>query len=189
MPVELTHEQRADPHLLESVAAVYADGGVVQVNPSPHGGTWAFCYVSQIGGRVFGQAGHVTPDEVELPWVSNNLTEVLALLLAFEGLPKGWTGPAYSDSLNAIRAVQHAGKVTNHVDRRPTWLPDPIWRRLYCVVRQLGPIEWTLLGGHPNRKELAAGVRKDGKPVSGHNVWCDERCKEQAAKVPQGVLS
>jgi len=39
-----------------------------------------------------------------------------------------------------------------------------------------------LLGGHPNKKELASWIRKDGLPVSKFNVLCDKLCGERAAE-------
>lgn len=130
-----------------AVTAVYADGGVLNRNPSEVGGTWAFCLVNAIGGRVFGQAGHVAAEEVApLPWVSNNLTEVVALLLALENLPDGWAGAAFSDSKNAIRAHMAAADLD---PRKPGYLPDELWGRMVAARQRLGAIRWTLLGGHP----------------------------------------
>ncbi|MCK8265740.1 hypothetical protein LW980_17860, partial [Erwinia amylovora] len=70
---------------------VYADGGVVMVNPSPHGGTWAWCHVS--GERMAASgSGSFPPAEYGMESASNNLTEFLALLHGLEALPDGWAG-------------------------------------------------------------------------------------------------
>jgi ribonuclease HI len=164
------------------VAAIYTDGGVVLVNPSPIGGTWAFCYVGFDGERIYGTGGSLTPADVGLPWVSNNLTEHLAILHAIEQLPERWSGPVYSDSLNAIRTFRQPIP-----DKRPTWIPDAIWQRRCAALNAVGNLDFTLLGGHPTKAELAAGKRKDGKPVSTHNAWCDTRCGEEAAKMTQAT--
>lgn len=163
-----------------AVTAVYADGGVLNRNPSEVGGTWAFCLVNAIGGRLFGQAGHIAAAEVApLPWVSNNLTEVVALLLALENLPDGWAGAAFSDSKNAIRAHMAAADLD---PRKPGYLPDELWGRMVAARQRLGAIRWTLLGGHPTKHELAAGYRaRDNKPVSPHNVWADSACQAAGA--------
>ncbi|MBA4187572.1 MAG: hypothetical protein C0467_06090 [Planctomycetaceae bacterium] len=159
---------------MSDVIAVYADGGVVKVNPSPHGGTWAYCHVNAAGERVATGAGFVTPAQVGLPTVTNNVTELLALLAALERLPDGWSGNVYSDSLNAIRRMESpkTAKFKN--------CPDQFRERAIEVRARLGKLTFTLLGGHPNRKELAEGRRSDGMPVSQHNVWCDKACGEQA---------
>lgn len=103
--------------------------------------------------------------------VSNNFTEALALLLAFECLPDGWTGRVHSDSKVAIRAHMRAAEPDMP---RPDWLPRPIWDRMVAARERLAPMTFHLLGGHPSAAELAAGQRPDGKPVSEHNVFCDK---------------
>ncbi len=165
-----------------AVAQVYADGGVILQNPSPDGGTFAAVWVNRAGGRVGFATGSVTPAEVGRPWVSNNLTEVLALVLGLEPLPDGWAGEVFSDSLTAIRAVRDCATRPN-----PDWLPGDVWERVRGVRRRLGPLSFVLLGGHPNKAELAAGRRKDGKPVSVHNVKCDELCGEAAREMIQKI--
>jgi ribonuclease HI len=183
MPLSLDERPAVD---WPRVRAVYSDGGVVGGNPSRVGGTWAFVYATEPagGGRLFAASGHVAAAEVApLPWVSNNLTEVVALVIALEQLPAGWAGPVYSDSLNAIRAV---GSYRD----RPEYLPPAVWDRVPAARERLGILEFVLLGGHPTRAELAAGVRRDGKPVSVHNVHCDQLCTEaKRAFVREGVVA
>jgi ribonuclease HI len=157
-----------------NIAAVYADGGVIGPNPSAAGGTWAFCFVDAAGDRLWGASGHVTPAEIGLPAVTNNLTELLALLLALEPLPAGWAGRVFTDSLVTLRRFTPGGK-------KFAGIPADLVGRVIDARTRLGAYSLTLLGGHPNRAELAAGVRKDGLPVSAHNVWCDKRCGEEAA--------
>ena len=154
----------------ERVRAVYADGGVVGRNPSPEAGTWAFCYADAAGERVFGTAGHVTPAEVGLPAATNNLTELLAVLLALEQLPDGWGGAVFTDSLVTLRRVRDARRA------KFKGVPGHVRDRVFAARDRLGKLTFTLLGGHPSRKELAAGVRADGMPVSVHNCWCDSEC-------------
>jgi len=39
-------------------------------------------------------------------------------------------------------------------------------------------IKFILLDGRPTKAQLLSGVGKCGHPVSEHNVWCDEACRE-----------
>jgi ribonuclease HI len=156
------------------VTSVYSDGGVIGKNPSNIGGTWAFCYVGELGARIHGQAGTVAPDLVGLPTITNNMTELLALLLAIEQLPAGWAGDLYTDSLITLRRF--------HRPRRAKFagIPDVIRDRVIAAVERLGQLTLHLLNGHPTKDELAAGISKRGCPVSVHNVWCDKACGEAA---------
>lgn len=153
-----------------SIVAVYADGGVIQKNPSPIGGTWAFCFVDAQNERIVTRSGSVSPAEFEMATISNNLTEFLALLYALEAVPAGWIGSVYTDSGVTLQRFADPWNVS--MKGIPTALVD----RARAVGKHVGGINLNLLGGHPNRAELAAGVRKDGKRVSEHNVWCDQEC-------------
>jgi ribonuclease HI len=145
---------------------VYADGSVVWCNPSPYGLAYGWVWVAADDATaVDAGAGVYDPAAVGLETVENNLGEVVALVHALEGLPAGWAGRVRTDSLNAIRAWAGA-------DRRK-YIPPAWWDRLVAARDRLGPLGWELLGGHPTKAELAAGVLKDGKPVSRWNVWCD----------------
>jgi DNA modification methylase/ribonuclease HI len=157
-----------------AVTEVFADGGVVLVNPSPHGGTWAWCHVSG-GERVREAGGTVTPAEIGMGKVSNNQTEFLALLLCLEALPDGWSGKVFTDSGVTLQRFRDAAK-TNGI--------PPVWvRRLAGVRHRLGELEYVLLGGHPSKADLARGSRSDGKPVSAFNKWCDEECGRRAKEL------
>jgi hypothetical protein len=39
------------------IVSVYADGGVIGANPSPKGGTWAWCHVNDADHRVKSGSG------------------------------------------------------------------------------------------------------------------------------------
>lgn len=160
-----------------TVTEVYADGGCVLVNPSPHGGTWAWCHVAG-GGRVREASGTVTPEEVGLPTVSNNVTEYLALLLCLEALPDGWSGKVFTDSGVTL------GRFRDYATARTKGLPDSLVKRCGAVLARLGSLEYVLLGGHPTKADLGKGFRSsDGKPVSVHNKWCDRACGERAKEL------
>jgi ribonuclease HI len=151
---------------------LYTDGGVIGVNPSPIGGTWAWCLVDATGKRVCDYSGVITPEQAGLPSITNNLTELLAIVNGREALPYAWTGTIHSDSWVSLQRVFLAAKLKNV----PPWLVD----RLQKLQRDgwLSGCAWKLLDGHPTKAQLAAGVGKRGSMVSEHNVWCDQACTQ-----------
>jgi hypothetical protein len=156
-----------------TVAAVYADGGLIASNPSPIAGMWAFCHVDAENWRVHEESGVLVPQEVGGP-VTNHHSEVLAMLFGLEALPDGWSGQACSDSKNALRLFFHEGSLRA--------IPDA-WRpRVGAVLRRLGRIEPVHLDGHPTRAQLAAGIGKRGNPVSEHNVRVDALCSQEGRR-------
>ena len=50
--------------------ALYTDGGVIGQNPSPIGGTWAWCMVGADGTRTRHAYGYVTPADLDTPTVN-----------------------------------------------------------------------------------------------------------------------
>jgi hypothetical protein len=155
--------------------AVYSDGGLCGASPSLVGGSFAFCHVSGYGDRTVEGVGHVRHPYAGLPFVSCNLTEFVGLLCGLELCPTDWNGTAYTDSLNTIRAFRDTPD-----DKRPKHLPAPLWARRTAVLNRLGDVRYVLLSGHPTRKELAAGVSGEGRPVSPHNVYLDALCTREA---------
>ena len=160
--------------------ALYTDGGVIGQNPSPIGGTWAWCMVNADGTRTRHAYGYVTPADLGTPTVSNNHTELLALVLGLEALPAGWAGTVCSDSWVSLQRVFLAAKLANV----PPWLVE----RLQTLQKSgaLKQMTYILLDGHPTRAELAAGIGKRGHGVSIHNVWCDQQCSAIARERQQG---
>lgn len=153
--------------------ALYCDGGVIQKNPSTIGGTWAWCAVDASGNRVF-QRGGVCPSPAGLP-ITNNHMEQIAITLALEAMPEGWSGTVYSDSMVALGRVFKGWRTKN--------LPANVSRRSAAAVARLGKIETVLLQGHPTKADLACGIgAKRNLPVSIHNVWCDKECGRQASE-------
>jgi len=153
---------------------LYCDGGVVGKNPSPIGGVFAWCQVEN-GFRVKEHTAPVRPADVGAPVVSNNNTELLALLDGIESLPEGWAGRVNSDSQVALGWV--------FLGWKQEAIPAPLRARLQALRRsgRLFGLEWRLLQGHPTQADLAAGVgAKRGLPVSEHNVWCDKACQTLA---------
>lgn len=161
---------------VENIIALYADGGVIKKNPSDIGGTWAWCAVDAEGNRIIERSG-VCPANGRP--ITNNHMEQIALTLALEAMPEGWSGIVYSDSMIALGRVFKGWRVKN--------LPRNIFERSAAAVERLGKVETVLLQGHPTKADLACGVGKKRKlPVSIHNVWCDKACGAEAEKFLQG---
>lgn len=155
--------------------SLYADGGVVRINPSPIGGTWAWCLV-QNGEITLSDSGVILPGDAGGA-VSNNVSELYALVNGLLAMPPRWHGDVYSDSHVTLLRVFQAGRLRG--------VPVSLTKRLqraqrHCNIEACNPI---LLSGHPTRKELAAGVSKKGRPVSAWNAWCDKECTRLAKKM------
>jgi hypothetical protein len=87
----------ADPN---TIVALFADGGLASKNPSPIGGVWAWCGVNANNERIIQRSGFTPPGKKGT--VSNNNSELIALVLALEAMPEGWTGKVCSDSKVAL---------------------------------------------------------------------------------------
>jgi len=156
--------------------AMYCDGGVISRNPSPIGGTFAYKILQD--NQVIRQNGGVLVPDRETPLITNNITEMLALVRGLGDLPDDWFGTIYSDSQVTLGRVFLSWKWTNV----PAWL-----RKEFAFNRgrmhNWEKITWVLLAGHPTRAQLLAGVGHHGYPVSEHNVWCDKECGRMAEAV------
>lgn len=159
---------------MNDVAALYADGGVIGKNPSAIGGTWAWAHVDVNGERIKTASGIITPTEAQMPAITNNLTELYAIVLGLEAVSAAWAGTVYSDSWVSLQRVFLAAKLLH--------VPDWLIARLQTLQKsgQLRAVRWQLLDGHPTRAQLAAGKGKRGNLVSVHNVFCDAECQRQA---------
>jgi ribonuclease HI len=162
--------EQIHPDIVRRVVTLYADGGVVGKNPSDIGGTWAWCGVDAEGTRIVGRGGFVPA--CGRP-ITNNHTEQIAITLALEAMPDGWSGTVCSDSMIALGRVFKGWREKN--------LPRNISARSASALARMGRIETVQLQGHPTKADLAVGVgKKRGYPVSVHNVWCDKECGRQA---------
>lgn len=157
-----------------AITAIYADGGVIGINPSAVGVTWAWVGVDAAGDVVAQDSGVVrcTP---ELPALGNNFAELLAVVEALEAAPSGWSGTVHSDSRNTLGRVFEGWKLKSGV---PGWLSARL--RAAQARVDLARCRWVLLDGHPTAAQLAAGRGKRGNPVSIHNVACDRQCQALA---------
>jgi ribonuclease HI len=156
--------------------ALFADGGVIGSNPSAIGGTWAWRWVRE-GAESCSFSGVITPQQAGLPAITNNLTEMLALVSGLQALPASWAGVVYSDSQITLGRIFLGWKWKNI----PLWLHHE-YQQARARLVNWDKIQWVLLQGHPTRAELAAGIGSRGYPVSEHNVWVDKTCGERAAE-------
>ena len=149
---------------------LYADGGVIGANPSADGGTWAYILVYGDDDIAFQTvSGLVLPDEIGVDKVTNNQTELIALINGLESLPIGWSGMVYSDSRVSLGRLFQGWALNN--------VPNLLVERAKQAKSRIGEVRFTLLDGHPTRKQLKEGKGKRGNPVSKWNVACDEQCK------------
>lgn len=159
------------------LSAIYADGGVIGKNPSSDGGTWGWCFTNRYGLRINGDYGYLTPDLFGEGPITNNVTELYALLLALEAAPDHWCGPVYSDSgitLGRLRTWRLPPGAAWSLHGVPRALQLLVWRQVDRLDWE--GITWHLLDGHPTHKQLESGRGKRGGTVSPHNVWCDRMC-------------
>lgn len=155
---------------------LYADGGVIGPNPSIIGGTWAWLLVKD-GVPVKCNSGSATPSDIGVSVITNNTTELLAVVEGLESLPEHWTGMVYTDSQVTIYRVHDRMRL-----RKLDPNPSSLFKRLdEQIKKREGMFVMSLLGGHPTKADLKTGFRKkDGRPCSKHNVFCDELCNEEA---------
>lgn len=155
------------------ITTLYVDGGVIASNPSIIGGTWAWCLVDNTDIRIASGSGHVTPAQAAMPQITNNFTEMLALIYGLERLPMGFQGVVCSDSAITLGRAFSGW----------SWKGIPEWmHRRYQIARKrlvhydaITPMQ---LDGHPTKEQLTAKIGKRGQLVSIHNVWCDQACTE-----------
>lgn len=162
---------------------LYVDGGVIGHNPSTIGGTMAWRRV--INRQVSSQGvAIITPDGAKLPAITNNLTEMLALVNGLESLPEHWIGTVCSDSQVTLGRAFMGWKWKNI----PMWLHHEFQFHRKRLVNY-EKFKYVLLDGHPTRAQLLSGVGKRGHPVSEHNVWCDQACGLKAQAFAAGMQS
>ena len=156
---------------------LYTDGGVVLKNPSTIGGTWAWCLVED--DKVIRQdSGHITPKQMFSPTVTNNQTELYAVIRGFTGLNDRDIVEVRSDSEITL------GRVFKHYafNNIPNWMVDFMDEEI-DRLRNFKKFTYELMDGHPTREQVEKGIGKRGHVTSKWNVWCDEECRRQAKKL------
>ena len=156
------------------IGSVYADGGVIGSNPSEIGGTYAYRLIEENGKEVhYIDKAFVLTAHKNGGLVTNNQTEMLAVLSALEQVPDDWAGTLYSDSQVTLGRVFMGWKWANV----PKFMHEK-YKALRARLSRFEDIRFILLDGHPTKAQLLAGKGKRGRPVSEHNVWCDHACTE-----------
>lgn len=188
---------KIDSEILKTVVAAFTDGGVIKKNPSVIGGTWAFVLVNANNENVYEESGVVPATATRS--ITNNQTEQIAIVKALEILPENWTGALFTDSKIARGRVFLGYKTEN--------LPTNIITRTLAARNRLGKISTVIFEGHPTKNCLQSkdeprvaeiiqnikeyrdhanfidGIgKRRGRPVSRHNVRCDELCGEAGEK-------
>lgn len=150
---------------------LYVDGGVIQVNPSNIGGTWAYRVVDESNHVVTSDSGLLLPSILKLESITNNVAEMAALVKGLRALPRDWIGCVYSDSAVTIGRAFRGYKWSNV----PDWLRKALMTEISRLINW-PKIKYELVKGHPKKAELAVGYAEDGRLVSEHQVWCDKTC-------------
>jgi ribonuclease HI len=164
--------------------ALYVDGGVIGSNPSTLGGTFACRLI--MGGDVVvcEHSGSFAPSEGMCP-VSNNHSELMAMLEGLKILPWNWRGTIWSDSKVTLLRTFCQGAMNNV----PQWMVDSLCNQQARLVHW-NQIFYGLLAGHPTKAHLQSGIGHNGHPCSKHNLWCDTQCGKEAQEfysVQEGV--
>lgn len=155
------------------ITALYVDGGVIGTNPSAISGTYAVRIVSD-DGTSWGYGAVISRSDMGGD-VTNNQTEMLALLKGLAKLPDDFKGTICSDSAVTLGRAFSGWKWKNI----PEWM-HRMFREQRARLINWDQIQYVLLDGHPTKLQLQAGIGKRGHPVSEHNVWCDRACHEAA---------
>jgi ribonuclease HI len=175
---------------------LFSDGGVVEVNPSPVAGVWAWCATDQTGWRIIEDSGFVLATDSP---ISNNQMEWCAAMMALEAMPDQWSGTLVTDSRNVLDRLaylrRNLGLPASQVIV-PRNLPWQWYRRMVTSMLRLGDVTFRHVKGHPTAADLKRGftLTPDGArkyDVSDQQVWCDAECNRQSnrARLSQGGLA
>lgn len=178
----------------EPKALLFTDAGVILSNPSPIGGTWAWCLV-EASECVKWASGHILK-----PGITNNQTEFIAVVKALEAMPDRWSGVICSDSIVTLfrlfpPSLIDCGPGNLHprwygpkLGCKPNRLPQSVYDRWLWAEARMGKLSGRLVKGHPTKKELEVGTAKGGLPVSEWNVKCDELCRMESRRA-RGLIN
>lgn len=156
---------------------LYTDGGVVLKNPSTIGGTWAWCLVED-DKVILHDSGHITPKQMKSVTVTNNQTELLAVIAGLSGVRDDEIVEVRSDSEITLGRV-FKGYAFNNI---PTWILTAL-KNEKARLTNFKKFTYELMDGHPTQEQVERGIGKKGHVTSKWNVWCDEECKRQARKL------
>lgn len=155
--------------------SIFCDGGCIQRNPSPHGGTYAY--------RIVDDTNHVLSEGCQillLPGCTNNMSEYLAALYGMSQLPSSTPATLYSDSQITLGRI--------FLSWRTTGIPEAWKARMDKEYDRLKMfLGHELVDGHPSKIQLATGTGKRGNKCSEHNVWCDHACQLKSKQFLEGL--
>lgn len=163
------------------MSILYADGGVINKNPSPLGGTWAWVLVDDKDFAVIERdSGYVSRSEIGSD-VTNNQMEFLAVI-------RGLLNITNPQALKEVRSDSNITLGRIFRDWSITNIPDWILEERKRAFKNYDTKAWsnclmlkyTLVQGHPTDDELRAGIGKKGRPVSKWNVLADKLCNDEA---------
>ena len=154
---------------------LYTDGGVIQKNPSSIGGTWAYCMVKWDGTLLYEDYDVVRPSKFSAGVVTNNQTELLAVIRGLQTVHRDQVIHIYSDSEITLGRLFKGYAMENI----PAWMVEELdaeIKRLHLFRK----FKYTLLSGHPTKAQLETGIGKRGHPVSEWNKRADTLCNRVA---------
>lgn len=153
---------------------LYTDGGVIKKNPSSLGGTYAWILVDEDDETILDSGfGTISPDRMGTLFVTNNQTELYALLKGLKSLYDGDIAQICSDSEITLGRVFKNYSFTNI----PNWMQDKL-KEEKKRLQNFSKFTYTLMDGHPTLAQLESGIGKRGHTTSKWNKWCDEHCNE-----------
>ena len=136
---------RIDTEILKTIVAIFTDGGVIKKNPSAIGGTWAFVCVDAQNEKIYEESGVVPAPNGKS--ITNNQTEIIAIIKALEAMPENWNGILFSDSKISLGRVFEGWKMEG--------LTTNIIARAIAAKNRAGKdVKPILLQGHPTKKML-----------------------------------
>lgn len=170
------------PHHL----SLYVDGGVIHQNPSPYGGTWAWVLVDPDENKMVKcESGAFMPgilrDTLGHPYqlVTNNVTEMFAMLKGLHNIEPGKRVYVYSDSKITLGRIWDGWKCKGLPPLLDQWMIEESTRL------DLENIPHFHLDGHPTPAQLISGIGRHGNPVSQWNKLCDDLCREAGELLPR----
>lgn len=137
---------------------LYVDGGVTTKNPSPFGGTWAFIIIKPDLSIYQSGYGAFRPGVFGLNTVTNNQTEMYAMLRGLQAVPGNCDKlTIFSDSMVTIGRVSMGWKWTNipielHIQYQA------LIQSLQCGEKILSFHFWMAIRPPPNLRMGAANV-------------------------------
>jgi hypothetical protein len=111
--------------------------------------------------------------------VTNNNTELHAIVRGLQAMPHGWTGEVWTDSWVTITRIQRLAR-----DKAEQINGETEARLLEAAraLRRCGPIKLVHVKGHATVEDLKAGTysgdrgKRNPRRTSKFNAWCDEEC-------------